>query len=644
MQLAIDNTTFSGSLAEAERHIAEADLTTLIVTCAFLSGDMGWFRPEWRPTLEYGVLLDRLEPTEVAEIRRQALELLRGAYQGGKLVERRPTMDFLHVAADWLMGPSMSCDTEGVVSLAAEENVFGDSDLRRPAWTKHELAPERDFKVVIIGAGESGILAAHRLNQAGVDFVVFEKNDEVGGTWWENRYPGCRVDCNSYFYSFACGRAEWNDFYGKAEDVGAYLKACSEAWGIRGNIRFAHEVTRCVWDDAARKWQVSVRGPQGEVTVVGDAVVSAVGQLNRPMMPDLKGMDTYTGQSFHTARWPKDLDYSGKRLGIIGTGATSLQIVPQLAKTATQVSVFARTTPWLLPTALLHEVVPEGMTWFMRNIPTYAMWYRFTLVVPGAIGMLDGVVVDPSFPPTERAVSLKNEQARAAITAWMEDQIADRPDLRDALIPTTSPVGGKRIVRDNGTWAKTLKRDNVAVVKSKIERVTAKGVSTVDGAEHELDVLVYATGFHASRFLMPMEIVGHEGKTLGDHWGGEARAYLGMTVPGFPNFFIFYGPNTNQVVHGGSAFMWSEFSLSYLMSSIETMLAYDIASVDVREDVYQDYCRRVDDANTLRAWGFSKVNSWYKNASGRVTQNYPFTSAQLWSRLKHFRKSEFNLR
>lgn len=638
--LSRDVPAFASPATELETHIESADLAALIVTCAHLSGDTGWLRPEWRPVNEYGVLVSRLDAATTADVKARALGLLREKFAQAAPAPEYPTVDFAHAVAHWLMGEDHIDDVDAVVPLACEELVTRDVDPRRPKWNKAKLAPNRDFKVAVIGAGESGILTGHRLKQAGVDFVIFEKNVEVGGTWFENHYPGCRVDCNSFFYSFGCGRAEWRDFYGKAADVGAYLKQTSEQWDIRGHIRFSHEVRRCRWDEAAKKWHLSVMGPEGEFTTVADVVVSAVGQLNRPMVPDFEGKDSYQGSSFHTARWDHSVDCAGKKVGIIGTGATSLQIVPQLAKIAEKVTVFARTTPWLLPTELLHEEVPAGLDWLFRNVPSYAMWYRYTLAVPGAIGMLKGVVVDPAYPPTETAVSAFNDKVRAAITAWMEDQISDRPDLRELLIPVSSPVGGKRIVRDNGTWAKTLKRENVKIEKTGIDRVTEKGILTADGAEHDLDVLVYATGFHASKFLMPMEIEGRDG-TLERYWNGDARAYLGMTVPGFPNFFIFYGPNTNQVVHGGSAFLWSEFSLTYLMNALEKMLAQDLQAVDVKESVYHDYCKRIDDANLLRAWGFSKVNSWYKNAKGRVTQNYPFSTAELWSRLKEFRDDEF---
>ena len=645
MSLAQDPLAFTADAAALATHIQEADLIAVILTCAHLSGQPAdWLRPEWRPANEFGILVCRLDPAVEAEIRAKAAALLAAHFAEKSPAPAYPTRDLAQQMAHWMMGDEPRSAVDPAVPLACEEIVYNGIDPRKPKWNKDRLAPQRALKVVLIGAGESGILTAHRLNQAGVPFTIYEKNSDVGGTWFENRYPGCRVDCNSYFYSFGTGRADWKDFYGHATDVGTYLREASEAWQIRDNIRFNHEVEAATWDAASNKWHLVIRTPDGStLTDTADIVVSAVGQLNRPMVPDFKGKDRFKGPSFHTARWDHSVDYAGKRIGIIGTGATALQIVPQVAKTAAKVTVIARTTPWLLPTELLHATVPDGMTWMMQNVPAFAVWYRYSLAVPGAIGMLDGVIVDPAFNPTETSVSAYNDRVRANITAWMDAQITDRPDLREFLVPLNSPPGGKRIVRDNGTWAKTLKRDNVQLVKAGISEITETGLIASDGSAHEFDILVYATGFHASKFLLPMTITGMNG-TLEDLWDGDARAYLGMTVPGFPNFFIFYGPNTNQVVHGGSAFLWSEFSTTYLLSAIEKMLANDITVLDVKPAVYDSYNDRLDRDNLLRAWGFSKVNSWYKNAKGRVTQNWPYSSAELWSRLKELDLTEFETR
>ncbi|MCG7522440.1 NAD(P)/FAD-dependent oxidoreductase [Ruegeria sp. Ofav3-42] len=631
MKFTNDVPKFTASDAEIDANIKDADIPALLVTCAHLTGDYSLLRDEWRPVMEYGVAISGMTPDTEAEVRAECAARLKSFRDAGGETHAAATAEEIRTVANWMM-PEMGEKMDAFIPLNHEEAVLNGFDLRRPRWNKARLAPEREFSVAIIGAGEAGMLTAMRLKEAGVPFTIFEKNPEVGGTWFENHYPGARVDCNSFFYSFACMRGLWEDFYGHGADVLEYLKAVADEWGIRDNIVFNAEVTECRWNEATNQWDLTIDHQGQTLNHNSNMLVSAVGQLNRPMMPDIEGQELFTGPSFHSARWDHDICYEGKRVGVIGTGATALQFIPQLAKTAENVTVFARTTPWLLPTPLLHEKVPEGLKWLMVNVPTYSMWYRVTLAIPGAVGMLDGVKVDPDYPPTEKAVSAMNDQARQAITDWMEAQIEDRPDLREHLIPNSSPLGGKRIIRDNGAWAKTLRRNNVVMNRKGIAEITETGIRDQDGHEHEFDMIVYGTGFQASKFLMPMQVYGHDGVSLHDMWDGDARAYLGATVPNFPNLFMIYGPNTNQVVHGGSAFLWSEFTVKYILDAARTLLESEARSIEVKEKVYWNYNERIDAANRLRAWGFSKVNSWYKNEKGRVTQNYPFTSAELWQR------------
>lgn len=605
-----------------------ADLPALLATVAYLTRDPGVLRSEWRPKLDYGVAVSGLSQKDEQAVREFCFERLVQFRDRKQPAPEAPTYDDIQRVGVWMMGDAI----ESVLPLALEEMVDGDCDARKPRWSRKQIAPSRKFSVGIIGAGESGLLTGLRLQQADVAYEIYEKNSDVGGTWFENHYPGCRVDCNSFFYSYAFARHVWNDYYGHAKDVQAYFGEVATRNGLREHIRFNTEVTEARWLEKERLWEVSVAGPNGKTVHRHDVLVSAVGQLNRPNYPDIEGRDTFAGPHFHSARWDHAVDLSGKSVGVIGTGASALQFIPQVARQAAHVTVMARTVPWLLPTPLLHEAVSNEMRWLFEHLPSFAMWYRATLVLPGAVGMLDGVVVDPDFPPTEQAVSAKNEAARKAITEWLEQQIADRPDLRPLVIPT-SPVGGKRIVRDNGTWVRTLKRQNVSVVTTPIERIAPTGVRFQDGEERKFDTLIYGTGFQASRFLFPMRVIGRNGHDLRTVWDDDdARAYLGMTVPDFPNLFILYGPNTNQVVHGGSAIMWTEFTVKYVLDAVRKLLETGARSMDVKPEVYDRFTHRIDEANRLRAWGFSKVNSWYKNSRGRATQNYPFSSAELWQR------------
>lgn len=615
-----------------------ADLPALLATVAHLTGDPTVLRPEWRPAIEFGVAVSGMSAEQEHRIRDICYEKLLAFENAGRAVPAHCTYDEVRRFAEWMM-PSVH---ESYTTMVFEDLVGRDQDLRTPRWSLDSDRSARPPRVVIIGAGESGLLLGYRLKQAGVPFTIIEKNADVGGTWLENRYPGCRVDCNSFFYSYAFARQIWNDYYGHAADVQKYFADVAAEAGLYDHIILNSEVTRCTWNGDAGSWRVEYRSAGTLKQVDCEFLVSAVGQLNRPSIPVIAGRDRFKGPAFHSALWDQQADLAGKRVAVIGTGASAAQIVPQVARTAQRVTIIARTMPWLLPTTLLQEPVSEGKKWLLANLPTYSMWYRATLTLPGAYGMLDGVKVDPDYPPSERAVSAENDAVRAAITRWMEEQLKGRPDLREAVIPKT-PVGAKRIVRDNGSWIATLKRDNVAVVMTPIAEIDETGIAFADGSREDFDVIVYGTGFHASKFLMPMTVIGEGGVDLHTMWDGDARAYLGMSVPGFPNMFILYGPNTNQVVHGGSAILWSEFSVKYVLDAIHQMVTKGFRAMSVKQEVHDAYSRRIDEANALRSWGYSKCTSWYKNEKGRVTQNFPFSSYEFWHRTHEVNMTDYHL-
>jgi len=613
--------------ATLARHLPGADLPALLMTVAHLTGDFDVLRPAWRPAVHIsGVARIEVEPDEAATIRAECLRRLAAFRDSRQPVVPRPTHDQIARMAEWLVGPV----AEHYVPLIAEELIATGADPREPTWTKDRLAADRDFHVAIIGAGESGLATAFRLKQAGVPFTIYEKNSELGGTWLENDYPGCRVDINSFYYSYAFARRTWQNYYSTAADVREYLKSVAIDAGIYAHIRFNTTVESATWDEAAGLWQLTLTHDGRRESADGHMTVFAVGQLNRPLLPDIAGRDTFRGPAFHSACWDHSVDFTGKRVAVIGTGASAVQFIKELARADCDVTVFARTTNWLLPTPDLAEPVSESTAWLLDHVPNYALWYRAALVIVQAVGFLDDIAVDPAYPPTEKAVSARNDALRAAITAWMEPQFADRPDLRDVIIPD-SPVGAKRIIRDNGDWIATLKRDNVTMVRKPIEAITETGIRTADGTQREFDVIIYGTGFRAAEFLMPVSVTGRNGADLHARWQDDARAYIGATIPDFPNLFCMYGPNTNLVVYG-SIIMFSELTANYIVDAARTLLEGGYKALDVRRDVYESFNERIDERNRNLTFGFSSVNSWYKNSRGRVTQNYPFHAWDFWRR------------
>lgn len=631
---------FTATDEQIDTAIHDAQLPALLPAIAHLTGDLSLLRPHLRPdpvlaAQEQG----GLTPEQQSEIRSLATAALKAFRDAGGVRTFRATTEDLETLMSFTVGTDVGPE---YVPLMLEELSVTGEDLRQPTWTKAEVAAERAFNVVIIGAGMSGILAAHRLSQADVEVMVLEKNSDVGGTWLENTYPGCRVDSSNHVYSYSFAqRSDWPYHFSTRDVLLDYFRTCARHFGVRDKIRFDTEVESLRWDAATSEWIIEVRdiGTGVSSTFRANAVVSAVGQLNRPKMPDIPGMDDFAGPSFHSARWPADLSLGGKRVAVIGTGASGVQLIPEVAKVASSVTIFQRTPNWLFPVPHYHDRIAPGFDWLLEHVPGYAQWYRFFLFWRATEGVLPSCVVDPDWHDGELSVSASNRELRDQLTSYIEFMLADRPDLLEKSVPQYAPAS-KRIVLDNGSWLSTLKRDNVRLITEHIQHIDVAGVVTDEGDRHEVDVIVYATGFEASNFLTPMEVVGRDGREIHDVWKGDARAFLGIMVPGFPNFFCMYGPNTNIVVNG-SIIYFSECEVHYVLGCIEELLRRDLKAIDVREDVHESFNERVDQGNRSMVWGVATVNSWYRNEAGRVAQNWPFSLLEYWELTRHPRLEQF---
>jgi 4-hydroxyacetophenone monooxygenase len=617
--------------------LQSAEIPALLLALSQATGDLSILRDDLRP--DPSDLLGAqggLSEEQLAAARELAFDVLRRFRDSGSRPAPPPGPAALRTMIDFAAGTVMGESDVPFLSaqLGLEENG---SALQ---WRKAEMAPDIDFRVVIIGAGISGLAAAYRLEQAGVDYVVLEKDGDVGGTWHENAYPGCRVDVANHLFSYSFAqRSDWPEHFSSQPVLQEYLRAVASDEGLVEHIRFQTEVLSATFAEEEGIWNVRARQADGgEETLEANVVISAVGQLNRPSYPNIPGRDDFQGPCFHSARWQPDVDLKGKTVGVIGTGATAVQLIPVVADQAGDVVIFQRTPPWLAPTPDYHDLVAEGLEWLLRHVPSYAEWYRFWLFCTYAEGLLPSARVDPGWRDVGTAVSADNEEVRLGLVEYLEDQFGDRPDLLEKVIPDYPPAA-KRMLRDNGIWARTLKRDNVRLVADRITRITADGVAT-DAGDYPLDVLVLATGFQASHFLMPMTVKGRGGVDLHEQWAGDARAYLGMTIPGFPNLFCLYGPNTNIVVNGSIIF-FSECSINYIMDSIRQLLVGKRRTMECREDIFWAYNREIDEANHNMAWGASNVHSWYKNELGRVSQNWPYTLRDYWQRTQEVTPSDF---
>ncbi len=644
MDLSRPTARITASDEEIRAALAEAHLPSLLPALAHVTGDLSILHEDLRPDTSSlvgdpsGFAGGEPAAREAREIALRALAKYRDA---GCPPPPTPSDELLRSILRWV---SPDGPVDEYLPLIKEELSVAANDLRAPAWRKQTLAPGREFQVAIIGAGMSGLVAAFRLQQAGVPCVIFEKNGEVGGTWYENSYPGCRVDvANSFFsYSFA-QRADWPNHYSTQPALLAYFRECADRFDLRKLIRFETEVLSAAWVEDRAVWRIRVRKADGrEETHEANALISAVGQLNQPKLPALRGLDRFAGPAFHSARWDHSVDLTGKRVAVVGTGATAAQFVPVIAERVAQLDVYQRTPNWLLPAPDYHAPIPPGQRWLLAHVPHAAHWHRFWLFWRTGDGMfLPRVRVDRSWRNQDRSVSAGNEELRGLLAASLEMQLADRPDLIPKVVPTYPPAS-KRILVDNGVWCAALKRPNVNLITDGIREVTERGVVTADGTERPADVMIFATGFQASRFLTPMQITGRGGVDLHKQWDGNARAYLGITAPSFPNFYFMYGPNTNIVVNG-SIIYFSECEARYIVNSIQLLLEGGHRAMDCRQAVHDAYNARIDEGNLNMAWGVAKVNSWYKSESGRVAQNWPFTLLEYWQQTRAVNPADYQL-
>ncbi len=471
-------------------------------------------------------------------------------------------------------------------------------------------------RVAILGAGAGGLCMAIRLRQAGIDtFTIYEKSDGVGGTWRDNTYPGAACDVPSHLYSFSfASKNDWTRKFAEQPEILAYFESLVDRYDLGPHLRFGTEVTEAHYDDGAGTWTLQTTGD--EPTVTADVVVSGLGQLNRPYIPPIPGLDSFGGTVFHSARWDHDHDLRGERVGVVGIGASAIQFVPRVAQVARHTVLFQRSSNYVAPKA--DRPFRPWERWALAHVPGLQRAYRESI-----------------YWRLEARFAVMRKRSR--LGGFMEQQF--RKQLRplvserlpeEAVLPDYPP-GCKRILIAND-WYPTLLRPDVDVVTSGVERVTEDAIVTADGTEHPVDTIIFGTGFRTTEFLSPLKVTGRGGRDLNEVWADGARAYLGLSVPGFPNLFMLYGPNTN-LGHNSILFM-IEQQVGYALRLVEEKVLRGLRSVDVRPAAADRFDAEVQAAAADTVWA-EDCHSWYKTDAGRITNNWTAHTTEYRRRLSH---------
>ncbi|WP_321895117.1 flavin-containing monooxygenase [Paraburkholderia heleia] len=479
--------------------------------------------------------------------------------------------------------------------------------------------------IAIIGTGFAGLGMAIRLLQSGnQDFAVFEKADSVGGTWRDNHYPGCACDVQSHVYSFSFApNPRWTRMFAPQPEIRAYLNRCVDRFRLVPWLNFGHELTNATWDEAAHCWRIAFANGR---RVTARVLISGMGGLSRPALPAIAGLDTFEGKTFHSQHWDHDYALEGKRVAVIGTGASAIQFVPQIAPRVAQLWLFQRTPPWIMPKP--DRAISGFEQWLFRTLPFTQALARAALYWLLEMRVL-GFAVHPALMKNVQKLALRH----------IRHQVPD-PELRAAVTPDYT-IGCKRVLISNDYYP-ALSRKNVQVVTNAIERVDRTGVVTADGVHHEVDCLIYGTGFQVADPFPPGTIVGRGGIDIVETWRNGAHAYLGTSLPGYPNFFMLVGPNTG-LGHNSMVFM-IESQIEYVLGALAAMRDDRADSIEVRPCVEARYNERIQNKLGRAIWSVGGCRSWYLDPrNGRNTTLWPGFTWRFRRATAHFSLADYQV-
>lgn len=500
-------------------------------------------------------------------------------------------------------------------------------------WDGERPGIPEDFNVIIVGSGFSGVVMAVQCQLLGIPYTIIEKGDEPGGTWNINRYPDIRVDTISLTYELSFEKDwRWQQYFGRGEEVRAYISHVSRKYGVLANTRFNHALAGASFDESRSKWLLDVETPGGTERMEANVLVTAMGLFANPKVVDFPGRDEFEGEIVHPARWPADLSLEGKRVAVIGNGSTGIQMVSAIAQQAAHTSVFQRTPQWISPRDKYGQAMEPEVHWLMDNFPGFWNWARYMAGAP-LFDTHSLVCVDPEWQAKGGKVNPVSDAMRDELKAYIERETGGDRSIIERVLPDYAPMSRRPVV-DNG-WYRALTRDDCDLVTEPIERFSAKGIVTADGTEHPLDVIVTATGFDVIKYLWPAQVYGRDGTEVHQFWeaGDGPRAYLGQMVPGFPNLFMLYGPNSQPVSSGPAQSTWFTIWSAFIGRCLMKMLREGASSIEVTRKGYEAFNAELDrEAQNLvmmTSEGGVEKNYYVNNDHARVQVNAPWYGPQL---------------
>ena len=617
------STNPSPDTAWLAKAISAANVPTLACILVQLTGERRWIEGDYIPSRTRG-LEDNddggLPEAIQQEIKAAALEALEAWFKGRPLALPNPSDALLLEMMSVTLGEKIPSEYAPIIR----------HELRLSPRTEEVAPPPKGFSALIIGAGISGLCAAVQFAAANIPYTIVERREDVGGVWFDNRYPGAACDVPSHLYSFSFAPYPWSRYFAGSREIHTYLEHVADEYDIRRHIRFGVEVIEARFDEASGTWAADVQTRAGaRETLHANIVISGVGAFNKPRIPDVPGLDLFKGPSVHTARYPDaGLDLKGRNVVLVGNGASAMQVAPAIVDEVASLTIVQRTPQWVAPFPKFQQPIPSPLQELLQTVPLYRLWYRLRLSWAFNDKLYDALQQDPAWQGGGRSINAVNDAHRRHLTAYIQSELGDHQELLSEVLPDYPPFG-KRMLLDNG-WFRALTRDHVHHVTGSVIEVRPDSVVTSDGIERKADVIIWATGFDVVNLLAPMKIKGIGGRDIHEDWDGDdARAYLGTTVPGYPNLFCLYGPNT-QFGHGGSLITVLERQMHYVMSLLEQMFARKIATVDVRQEVHDAYNAEVDSIHARMIWTYPGVENYCQNSKGRIVVNNPFRIIDVW--------------